>query len=130
MAAKPTDFLTVRVAAYQALARPDFNLRLPQLSWQTTLVNNTIPITAGNPSLKDVTSWNFEANTQIFSTTLGLISVNAYFKRIENLFHTLNAVRFDWNADSMKLITNNNVRTPNYEVGYHRLDNMLDNIGM
>jgi TonB-dependent receptor len=127
---KPSDFLTVRVAAYQALARPDFNLRLPQLSWQTTLVNNTIPITAGNPSLKDVTSWNFEANTQIFSTTLGLISVNAYFKRIENLFHTLNAVRFDWNADSMKLITNNNVRTPNYEVGYHRLDNMLDNIGM
>jgi TonB-dependent receptor len=127
---KPTDFLTMRFAAYQALARPDFNLRLPQLSWQTVFVQGCVPITAGNPQLKDVTSWNFEANTQIFSSTLGLISVNAYFKRIENLFHVMNAVRFDWYNDSMRLITNNNVRLPNYQVGWHRLDNTLSSIGM
>jgi len=128
---KPTDFFTMRFAAYQALARPDFNLRMPQLLWQTTsLVESRVPITAGNPGLKDVTSWNFEANTQIFSSTLGLISVNAYFKRIENMFHTLNAVKFDWNHDSTYLVINNNVILPNSQVGYHRLDNMLHNIGM
>jgi TonB-dependent receptor len=127
---KPTDFLTIRFAGYQALARPDFNLRLPQLEWQTTLVRGCIPITAGNPSLKDVTSSNFEANAQIFNNTLGLISVNAYYKRIENMYHTLNAVRFEWYNDSTKLITNNNVRLPNSEVGYHRLDDMLNNIGL
>jgi TonB-dependent receptor len=125
---KPTDFLTIRFAGYQALARPDFNLRLPQLLYSTT--GASVPVTAGNPGLKDVTSWNFEANTQIFSSTLGLISVNAYYKRIENLYHTLNAVRFDWYNDSTKLITNNNVVLPNSQVGWHRLDNMLDNLGM
>jgi TonB-dependent receptor len=125
---KPTDFLTVRFAAYQALARPDFNLRLPQLLYSTT--GASVPITAGNPGLKDVTSWNYEANTQIYSSTLGLISVNAYYKRIENMYHTLNAVRFDWYNDSTKLITNNNVILPNSQVGWHRLDDMLENVGM
>ena len=128
---KPTDFLTLRFAAYEALARPDFNLRLPQLSYSTALVNGCIPITAGNPGLKDVTSSNFEINTQIYNSTFGLISVNAYYKRIENLYHTLNAVRFEWSStDSMKLISNNGVKLPNYQVGYHRLDQMIGNIGL
>jgi len=30
LAVRPTDFLTVRFAAYKALARPDYNLRLPR----------------------------------------------------------------------------------------------------
>jgi len=61
---KPSDFLLC-VLLHTSMA----GLTQPSdcsTSWQTTLVNNTIPITAGNPSLKDVTSWNFEANTQIF----------------------------------------------------------------
>jgi TonB-dependent receptor len=127
---KPADFLTLRFAAYKALARPDFNLRLPQFSYSTQLVNGCVPIFAGNPSLKDVTSWNFEANTQIFSSTLGLISINAYFKRIDDLYQTLNGVRFEWYNDSTKLISNNNVKTPNYQVGWHRLDQMVENIGL
>jgi TonB-dependent receptor len=128
---KPTDFLTVRFAAYKALARPDFNLRLPQLTWQTNqLVAQRVPITAGNPGLKDVTSWNFEANTQIFSSTLGLISVNAYFKRIENLYHIMNQVRFDWNSDPEKLILVGGEQVSNRQVGWHRLDDMLTRIGM
>ena len=128
---KPTDYLTLRFAAYQALARPDFNLRLPQFSYSTALVNGCYPIYAGNPGLKDVTSSNFEVNTQIFNGTLGLISVNAYYKRIENLYHSLNAIRFEWGGvDSTKLISNNGVKTPLYQAGYHRLDEMLSNIGL
>lgn len=131
LTAKPTDYLTLRFAGYKALARPDFNLRLPQFAYQTTpLVRGCVSLYAGNPGLKDVTSWNFEANSQVFSSTLGLFSVGAYFKRIENLYHVLNNVRFEWYNDSTKLITNNNVRTPNSEVGWHRLDNMLDQIGL
>jgi len=127
---KPTDYLTFRFAGYKALARPDFNLRLPQFNYSTQLVNGCVPIVAGNPGLKDVTSWNFEVNTQVYSSTLGLISVNAYFKRIDDLYHTLNAVRFEWYNDSTKLISNNNVKTPNYDVGWHRLDQMVGNIGL
>jgi hypothetical protein len=128
---KPTDFLTVRFAAYKALARPDYNLRLPQLSWQTgNLQGGYLPIIAGNPGLKNVESWNFEANTQLFSSTLGLISVNAYFKRIENLYHLMRTVRLNWESDPTKSIIINNIILPNSEVGYHRLDNLLNNFGM
>jgi TonB-dependent receptor len=124
---KPTDYLTLRFAAYKAIARPDFNLRLPQLSY--TYVGQFINITVGNPKLENAAAWNYEANAQIYSGTIGLISVNAYYKRIENLFHQINRNRVEWESDPNKVMGWYN-RIPNTEVGYYRLDNMIDDIGL
>jgi TonB-dependent receptor len=90
---RPTDFLNVRLAAYRALARPDYNLRLPVF-----FVASGPPATfvIGNPGLKDAKAWNFEMNTQLFSGKLGLVSVSAFYKVIDDLFHQTNNVQVSW----------------------------------
>jgi TonB-dependent receptor len=87
---RPTDFLSVRFAAYRALARPDYNLRLPQF-----VINNTsqgTPLIMGNPNLKDPEAWNFEVNPQIYSNSVGLISISAFFKRIDDMYHQMQSL--------------------------------------
>jgi TonB-dependent receptor len=83
LAIRPTDFLTVRAAAYRALARPDYNLRLPRFyKYGNSFV-------FGNTELKNVKAWNYEVNTQMHSNTFGLISVSAFYKVIDDLFHVV-----------------------------------------
>jgi len=96
---RPTDFLTLRFAAYRALARPDYNLRLPQFIVGTGTAAS--PVTMGNPNLKDSKAWNFEINPQIYSSTLGLISFSAFFKRIDDLYHQMNGVVVNEGGDSL-----------------------------
>ncbi|HUI29596.1 MAG TPA: TonB-dependent receptor [Candidatus Acidoferrales bacterium] len=96
---RPTDFFSIRFAAYRALARPDYNLRLPQF-----IINNNsqgTPVIMGNPNLKDPKAWNFEINPQIYSSTIGLISVSAFFKRIDDLYHQMDAVGISTGYDSV-----------------------------
>jgi TonB-dependent receptor len=96
---RPTDFLTLRLAAYRALARPDYNLRLPQFILGTGATSS--PATMGNPGLKDSKAWNFEINPQIYSGTIGLISVSVFFKRIDDLYHQMNGVVVNRGGDSL-----------------------------
>ncbi len=90
---RPTDYLNVRFAAYRALARPDYNLRLPIF-----FVASGPPATfvIGNPGLKDAKAWNFEVNTQVYSGKVGLVSVSAFYKIIDDLFHQTNNVAISW----------------------------------
>jgi len=83
---KPTDYLTVRMAAYKALARPDYNYRLPRFYVYGSILN------VGNPNLKSTQAWNYEVNTQLFNSTIGLISVSGFYKVIDNLFHEMQNV--------------------------------------
>jgi len=85
---RPTDFMNVRLAAYKALARPDFNARLIKLLGQSSGSGTQVFI--GNPNLRDSKAWNYELNTSIFSNTVGLISVSAYYKEITDDIHFLN----------------------------------------
>lgn len=86
---RPFDFLNFRLAAYKALARPDYSARLIKLYAQGTgTVNNLF---VGNPSLRASKAWNFEINTSVFSNTIGLVSVSAFFKEITDDHHLLNA---------------------------------------
>ena len=90
---KATDFMNVRLAAYRALARPDFNRRLPTYILRaagTFYENNSI--TVGNPDLQDAAAWNYELNTQFFSNYIGLISFSVFYKNITNAFHTVNGI--------------------------------------
>jgi TonB-dependent receptor len=95
---RPTDFLSVRFAAYKALARPDYNLRLPQFVLGTF---TPVQLKLGNPNLRDTKAWNYEVNTQVYSNTVGLISVSAFYKKIDDLYHEMSAVNISRNFDSL-----------------------------
>jgi len=95
---RPSDFLSVRFAAYKALARPDYNLRLPQFVLGTF---TPVQITLGNPNLKDTKAWNFEVNTQVYGNTIGLISLSAFYKRIDDLYHEMDRVNISHSFDSL-----------------------------
>ncbi len=92
---RPLDFLNIRLAGYKALARPDFDRRLPSyiLRAAGTFYNNN-SITLGNPELKNVKAWNFEINTSVFSNYVGLFSVSAFYKELKDVFHTINGIEF------------------------------------
>lgn len=94
---RPTEYLTVRAAAYKALARPDYNLRLPAFYISG---NGGQTMNIGNPQLKNTKAWNFELNTQVYDNTIGLISVSGFYKVIDDLYHQMNNVSID-DVDSL-----------------------------
>ncbi len=87
---RPLDFMSVRLAAYRALARPDFNARLEKMVARVTNPRN--PLTIGNPRLKNAKAWNYEVNTSFFGNDIGLISVSAFYRQIDDMFHTVTAI--------------------------------------
>ncbi len=96
---RPTDFLTVRLAAYRALARPDFNNRLANAVARNSgffFPGNSI--TLGNPNLRSATAWNYEANVSFFGPRLGLFSVSAFYKDISDYFQQINGLSYTGSA--------------------------------
>ena len=89
---RPTDFLNVRLAAYRALARPDYNYRLIKLYAQAIGTVNDLFV--GNPNMRTAKAWNYEVNTSIFSSTIGLVSVSAFYKEITDDLHMLEQAGF------------------------------------
>jgi TonB-dependent receptor len=93
----PADFMKLRVAAYKALARPDFNMRLDRyIAGRPAVVGSQPEVFVGNRKLKTARAWNFEVNTSFFGNTIGLISLSVYYKEIKDMFHMLN--RFNTEA--------------------------------
>jgi TonB-dependent receptor len=84
--------LTLRGAAYRALARPDYNLRIPNFFISGS---GGTYFNIGNPNLRDTKAWNFETNAQIYSNTIGLITVSGFYKVIDDLYHQMNNVSID-----------------------------------
>ncbi|MGA9118007.1 MAG: TonB-dependent receptor [Bacteroidota bacterium] len=87
---RPTDFLTVRLAAYRAIARPDFNTRLVKNVARVTNPRDLLVI--GNPNLKNAKAWNYEINTSFFGNKLGLFSVSGFYRVIDDMFHTVSNI--------------------------------------
>ncbi len=97
---KATDFLSIRLAAYKSLARPDFTMRLNSyFAWRPSLVGSDKQLILGNPILKTAKSWNFEINTSFYGNEIGLISVSAFYKEIKDMYHMLN--RFNTTGNVM-----------------------------
>jgi TonB-dependent receptor len=86
---RPTDFLTIRLAAYRALARPDFTMRLERYSADK---QNGNLLVIGNSHLRDAKAWNYETNISFFSNTLGLISLSAFYKEIDDMYHQMSGI--------------------------------------
>ncbi|MFZ6033619.1 MAG: carboxypeptidase-like regulatory domain-containing protein [Melioribacter sp.] len=88
-----TDFMNVRLAAYRALARPDFNMRLlSYFAWREAETGGDRILILGNPLLKTAKAWNFEINTSFYGNRIGLFSVSAFYKQIEDMYHMLNGI--------------------------------------
>jgi TonB-dependent receptor len=113
---RPTDWMNVRLAAYQAIARPDFSNRLLKFVARST---SSSVLNIGNPGLKSAVAWNFEAQTQFYSNTLGLFSVSAFYKDIKNMYHTISGVSVSGQAvlDSLGIPW----KTPFGSGGYYAL---------
>jgi TonB-dependent receptor len=127
LALRPTSFLSVRFAAYRALGRPDFNLRLPQFAPGS----GTAVFVAGNPMLKDVKAWNFEANAQIYDNTIGLFGISGFYKVIDDLYHQTNNVNLSWPSGGPDRLIGYKGWTTNARAGYYyRLDALLDYLNL
>lgn len=97
---RPTDFMGIRLAAYKALARPDFNDRLENFVARkqgTFYTGNTLII--GNPNLEAAKAWNYEINTSFYEGALGLLSVSAFYKDIKDMFHLIDELPFEGDGD-------------------------------
>jgi TonB-dependent receptor len=96
---KATDFLNIRLAAYKALARPDFNMRLnTYFAWRGATVGSNQQLYRGNPNLKTAKAWNFEINTSFYGNKIGLISLSVFYKEIEDMYHMLNQINTSGSA--------------------------------
>lgn len=89
---RPYDFMTVRLAGYKMLARPDFNQRLLKYIASSITGLNTLRI--GNPDLKNAVAWNYELQTQFHDNAIGLFSISAFYKDIKSMYHIINRVQF------------------------------------
>jgi TonB-dependent receptor len=90
LAIRPADFMSIRLAAYRALARPDFNARLDKMVTRQTSPRNILVI--GNHLLLNAKAWCYEINTSFFGNAIGLLSVSAYYRQIDDMFHTVTAI--------------------------------------
>ncbi len=92
---KPTSFMSIRLAAYKALARPDFDRRLANFVARkrgTFYPANSFIV--GNPGLKAAKAWNYEVNTSFYGKAIGLFSVSVFYKDIEDMFHLMDGLVF------------------------------------
>ena len=90
---KATDFMNIRLAAYRAVARPDFNMRLnTYFAWRPAAVGGNKQLIVGNPILKTAKAWNFEINTSFYGNKIGLFSISAFYKEIKDMYHMLNQI--------------------------------------
>lgn len=95
---RATDWLNVRLAAYRALARPNFNQRLATVSFRQS--GSFFPgnsVTLGNPNLRAAKAWNYEINTSFYGRRIGLFSVSAFYKDISDYYQLIDGLPFNGN---------------------------------
>jgi TonB-dependent receptor len=79
----PFDWMDIRYAYTQTLARPDYHQLTPKF---TITQGNTI--STGNPDLKPAKAFNHDVNITIHGNKLGLFTVGAFYKNIEDFVYT------------------------------------------
>jgi TonB-dependent receptor len=73
-----TDWLDIRYAYTQTLARPDYH----QLSPHITMDNGRGNVWAGNPNLQPARAYNHDLQFTLHSNEMGLISVGGFYKTV------------------------------------------------
>ncbi|MGA9292624.1 MAG: carboxypeptidase-like regulatory domain-containing protein, partial [Ignavibacteriaceae bacterium] len=88
MILKPANFLTVCLAAYKTLIRPDAGTRIPKIFSSGNILD------MGNPDLANANVWNYELQTQFYGNDIGQFSINAFYKNIDGLVQSTNGIQF------------------------------------
>ena len=81
----PFDWMDIRYAYTQTLARPSYHLLSPKFNIPNS---GSGAISAGNPDLKPAKSYNHDVSLSFHANKLGLISVGGFYKTIENFVYT------------------------------------------
>ncbi len=90
----PTGFMNIRLAAYRALARPDFNYRLLKYVGQS----GTHPtVILGNPNLKAAKAWNYETSISLYNNEIGLFTISGFYKVIKDMYKQTNNIQLQIN---------------------------------
>jgi TonB-dependent receptor len=79
--ARPTDWMHIRLARTETIARPDF-IRYAPISY---ISSDGRTVDAANYSLKPSHSVNYDASLSIFNNEIGLFSISAFSKEIDDL---------------------------------------------
>jgi TonB-dependent receptor len=96
MILEPTDFLTLRLAAYKTLIRPDCIARMPKffsIAVQGIGADAGNYLSMGNPDLKNADIWNYELQTQFYGNGIGQLSIHAFYKDIEGMVQETNGIQ-------------------------------------
>jgi TonB-dependent receptor len=118
---RPTDFMSFRLAAYRALARPDFNQRLEIfIARAGGFLYSANTLTVGNSRLQAAKAWNYEINTSLYESTYGLFSASAFYKDVKDMFHMINGLPFasGYSLDSLGITYNNPFTARGFDLVY------------
>jgi TonB-dependent receptor len=96
---KPFSWWDVRLAATKTLSRPDYQMRLPAL----VVSYHDQTIEQRDSNLKSARAWNFDANTSLYSTKYGLLTLAGFYKKIDNIFYWLNDIMIMGTAQADEL---------------------------
>lgn len=81
LVAKPVDWLQIRLARTETIARPDY-IQYAPISYVNA---QSTEIQATNYALKPSHSVNYDASLSIFNNDIGLLSASAFYKKVEDL---------------------------------------------
>lgn len=81
----PFDWMDIRYAYTQTLARPDYQAISPKF---TITQGNPGFIYTGNPELKPAKAYSHDLNFTFHSNELGLLTIGGFYKTIENFVYT------------------------------------------
>jgi TonB-dependent receptor len=81
-----SDDLILRLAGSKVLSRPD-NANIRNFLTVGLGTSGELTATAGNPFLKPATAWQFDASLEWYFAPVGSITLNGFYKDIENFFY-------------------------------------------
>lgn len=79
---KINDWVDLRLAYTKTLSRPDYRAIVPNIYYQSPNIGR-----AGNPNLKPSISNNLDAYLSFYTNKIGLFTVGAFYKKIDNMFY-------------------------------------------
>ncbi len=96
---KPLDWFDVRLSAVKTISRPDYNMVTPRARIDLTNAR----LYRGNPDLKHLEAWNYDATLSFFSNKLGLFTIGGFYKKFDNYFNETDRVMGEEEARSAGL---------------------------
>ena len=75
--------IDLRLAYTKSLSRPDYSAIVPSVYYGSSESGR-----AGNPNLKPAVSNNFDAYLSLYNNQIGLFTIGAFYKEINNMFYS------------------------------------------